>query len=117
MDDATRRQSPIFVKTTDFILWLLAHTEKFPKSERFRLAKRLEDSAFGFYENLLRAARSQQKRRLLLQADLELDKLRLYMRLAQSRRLTSQRQYLFAASLLVEIGRLLGGWLKSLPES
>jgi hypothetical protein len=35
MDD--RKQSPMFTKTTDFIVWLLEHTEKFPKSERFRM--------------------------------------------------------------------------------
>lgn len=112
MDDQTRRQSPIFTKTYDFILWLLEHTEKFPKSERFRLARRLEDSAFTFYEMLIRAARSKQKRTVLLQADLELDKLRLYVRMAQARQLTNSRQYRYAAEALIEIGRLLGGWLK-----
>jgi hypothetical protein len=115
MNDETRKQSPIFSKTSDFILWLLDHTEKYPKSERFRLARRLEDSAFAFYDLLIQAARSKQKRRILLQADLELDKLRLYMRMAQQRRLASQSQYRFASGSLVEMGRLLGGWLKSLP--
>jgi four helix bundle protein len=117
MDAETRRQSPIFSKTSDFILWLLDHTEKFPKSERFRLAKRIEDSAFSFYELLIQAARSSQKRRVLIQADLELEKLRLYVRLSQSRKLTNPRQYRHAAGMLVEIGRLLGGWLKSLPDN
>lgn len=116
MDANTRRQSPIFTKTSDFILWLLDHTEKFPKSERFRLARRLEDSAFTFYELLVQAARSGHKRRVLLHADLEIEKLRLYVRLAHARKLTSQRQYRFAAGALIEIGKLLGGWLKSLPE-
>jgi len=35
-----------FSQTYDFMLWLLHHTEKIPKSERFRLARRLEDTAF-----------------------------------------------------------------------
>jgi hypothetical protein len=116
MDEITRRQSPIFSKTTDFILWLLQHTEKFPKSERFRLARRLEDGIFEFYEILIQAVRSRQKRRLLLLADLELEKLRLYFRLAHARKLSSQNQYHFASEALTEIGKLLGGWLKSLPE-
>ena len=116
MDAETQRQSPIFVKTSDFILWLLEHTEKFPKSERFRLARRLEDSAFAFYETLIRATRSKQKRAVLLQADLELDKLRLYLRMAHARKLTNPQQYRFAAAAVIEIGRLLGGWLKTIPE-
>jgi four helix bundle protein len=108
-------QSPIFTKTSNFLLWLLQHTENFPKSERFRLAKRIEDSAFDFYEELMRAVKGRDKRRFLLQADLELDKLRLYLRLAHQRKLTNHQQYLYAAESLTEIGKLLGGWLKTIP--
>ncbi len=117
MEEDTRKQSPIFTKTSDFILWLLQHTEKFPKSERFRLAKRLEDSAFGFYELLVEATRSsRRKRQILIQADVQLEKLRLYIRLANAKKLTSLPQYRFASGALIEIGKLLGSWLKTVPE-
>jgi len=115
MDEKT--QSPIFAKTSNFLLWLLQHTEKYPKSERFRLAKRIEDSAFEFYESLIHAVKSGDKRRYLLVADLELDKVRLYLRLAHARRLTNHEQYLYAAESLTEIGKLLGGWLKTTPQT
>lgn len=112
-----RNQSPIFTRTSDFILWLLEHTEKFPKSERFRMGKRLEDSAFAFYELLIESTRStKRKRHLLIQADVELEKLRLFVRMSQQRKLTSLSQYNFAAGALVEIGKILGGWLKTVPE-
>lgn len=118
METNDRKQSPIFTKTTDFILWLLNHTESFPKSERFRLAKRMEDSAFEFYELLIEATRStKRKRQLLVQADVKLEKLRLYVRMSQQRKLTSLSQYRFAAGFMVEIGKLLGGWLKTVPEA
>ncbi len=109
-------QSPIFTKTYDFLLWLLNHTERFPKNERFRMAKRLEDTAFTFYDLLVQAAREQRKQPILRKADLELDKLRLYMRLSRDRGPTKPRQYEHAARLLTEIGKLLGGWLKSIPD-
>jgi four helix bundle protein len=116
MDD--RKQSPIFTRTSDFIIWLLDHTEKFPKSERFRMAQRLEDSVFSFYELLIEATRStKRKRQLLIQADVELEKLRLYVRMAQQRKLTNLSQYQFASGVLVEIGKILGGWLKTVPEA
>ena len=99
----------------DFVLWLLNHTEKFPKSERFRLARRLEDAAFDFYELLVQATRTaRHKQALLLEADLALDRLRLYVRLSHARKLLTVDQYAYAAKALVEIGKLLGGWLKSL---
>lgn len=109
-------QSPIFTKTSNFLMWIMQHTDHFPKSERFRLAKRIEDSAFDFYEALIQTVKSQDKRSCLLQADLELDKLRLYLRLAHQRKLTSHPQYLYAAEALTEIGKLLGGWLKSVSQ-
>jgi len=85
-------QSPIFNKSYDFLLWLLNHTEKFPKSERFRMAKRLEDSAFTFYGYLVQAARHSNKGPILAKADLELNKIRLYVRLSRDRGLTLPRR-------------------------
>ena len=111
------KQSPIFSKSYDFILWLLNHTEMFPKSERFRMARRLEDTAFAFYEALMIATRAQEKHPVLVGADLELNKLRLYIRLSRDRKLTSPRQYQYAAERLTEIGKLLGGWLKTLATT
>jgi len=113
------KQSPIFVKTYDFLVWLLGRTARFPKNERFRMARRLEETAFAFYDLLLQAGRlpasqAGEKRRLLSQADLELDRLRFTVRLCQDLELLKFSQYEYCAERLVEIGRLLGGWHKSL---
>ena len=107
-------QSPIFAKTHDLLIWLLQHTAKFPKSERFRMAKRVEDSAFRFYDLIARATKAGDKRRsVLLEADLELDRLRLNVRLCVELKLLDVEQFEYAAAALVEIGRLLGGWIKT----
>jgi len=111
------RQSPIFSKTYDLLLWLLNHTEHFPKSERFRMGKRMEDSAFTFYEKLIEASRRQSKHEILANADLELIKLRLYLRISHTRKLTTTDQYEYASKALGEIGKLLGGWIKTLPAN
>ena len=107
-------QSPIFVKTHDLLLWLLQHTARFPKNERFRMAKRVDESAFRFYDLIARATKSGDKRRsVLLEADLELDRLRLNVRLCVELKLLDPAQYEYAAAALVEIGKLLGGWIKT----
>ena len=113
------KQSPIFVKTYDLLVWLLGRTSKFPKNERFRLAKRIENSAFAFHDLLLQAGRLPRekkgdRRRLLTRADLELDRLRFTVRLCRDLKLISFKQYEYCAERLVEIGRLMGGWHKSL---
>lgn len=107
------QSSPIFSRSYDFLLWLLQHTEKYPKSERFRMAKRLEDGAFLFHETLMEATKASDCDKKLKSADIILVKLKLYLRLAHDRKLLSLNQYEHASRMLVEIGKLLGGWLQS----
>jgi len=92
--------------------WLLAHTAKFPKSERFRLAKRIEDALFNFHQALTMAVYRPDTKTHLQNADLHLNLLRAYLRLALELKLTSPNQYRYAAEHIDELGKLLGGWLK-----
>ena len=105
-------QSPLFVRTEAFMLWLLGHTRKFPREERFRLAARIEQTIFSFHESLLYAAKTSQSRNYLSKADAELDMLRTYLRFAVELGYTTPEQYAYIAEQTSEIGRLLGGWLK-----
>jgi len=105
-------ESPIFVKTYAFLMWLLPLTANFPKHQRQGLARRLEDSALDFYEAILQAGKTKGDPRLLRAADLELDKTRFYLRMGKDLKTLSIGQYEHAARMLVEIGKLLGGWIK-----
>ncbi len=108
------QESPIFTKTYDFLHWLTGHVARFPKSERFRLARRIEDSGYAFFDYILMAARHpDQRQSWLTNADDELARLRFYLRLAKGHQLSSSKQYQHASGLVVEIGKLLGGWLKT----
>jgi hypothetical protein len=66
------KESPIFSKAFDLLEWLLPMTDKFPKSQRFVLAKRVQDAALDFYAAITAAAIGSDKRRYLEQADIEL---------------------------------------------
>jgi four helix bundle protein len=106
------QESPIFSKTFDLLEWLLPATMKFPQSQRFVLAKRVQDAAFNFYEAITAAALSTRKRQHLEQADIELQRLRLYIRLSHQLEFLSMGQYEHVSKMIVEIGKLLGGWQK-----
>jgi len=112
------KESPIFVKTFDLLKWILGRTEKFPKSQRFFLAKRINDAIFDLYEILVEAAsiKSSTVYERLKQADTALLKLKHYTRLAMELKFLSFKQYEYAAKQAEEIGRLLGGWLKKASE-
>lgn len=107
--------TPLFIKTFDFLSWLLAKTEKFPKSQRFVVTKRLMDAALDFQEVIIEANSLMGKarwRRLEL-ADAALDKVRMYLRLSFKWRWLSEAQYHHASASVTEIGKLLGGWKKA----
>jgi hypothetical protein len=108
------KQSPIFSKTYDFIAWLIPLTVKFPRQQRFVMAAALQREGLRFQELLIEAAHQSQPRQSLVAADAELDKLRTHLRLCRDLALISPGQYEHAARMLVEVGRLLGGWQKSL---
>jgi len=110
-------ESPALVKTYDFLKWLLPVTEKFPKSQRFVLAQRLQQAAFQFYEYLIEARRVRPNASVLKRADAELDKVRLYLRLSHELGHLGEGQYRHASQRAAELGRLLGGWMKKGPEN
>lgn len=104
--------SPLFVKTHDLLKYLIPATEKFPKSQRFALAQRIRDTALDFYEYLLEARKVGllARRDVLLRADVELEKLRIHLRLSMEMEYLKFPQYEHASGYVVEIGRMLGSW-------
>lgn len=109
-----RDELPIFTKTYDFVAWLVPLTNHFPKLHRHTITRRLLDSALNFQELVLEAngQRGQERLAYLTKADAQLDKIRLYLRLAHRWRWINLGQYEHASRLVTELGRLLGGWLK-----
>ncbi len=110
------KQSPIFIKSYETMVWLMNHTKKFPKNQRFLMAKRMEEASLDFYEQLNRAARRKDVGvgKALSEADEVLANLKMYNRLCKDLKLLSFNQYEYLAASLDEIGRLLGGWKKSI---
>lgn len=77
------------------------------------MAKRIEDTVLNFYDFLLSAAKNSKGRSEdLRKADIELEKLKHYIRLSLDLKLISLKQYEYSSKEIVEIGRILGGWIR-----
>lgn len=113
------RQSPIFTKTYDLLVWLIPVTTKFPREQRFVLARAVQETALRFQERLIEAglAKGKAQQRALARADVDLTKLRFYLRLCQDLKLITPRQYRHVAEMVTEVGRLLGGWRQSIKTA
>jgi hypothetical protein len=110
--------SPLFVRTYDFLLWLIPHIQKFPRVYRFTLSERVQRLAFDFQDSIVAAAKGQGRTRLekLRLADIQLEQLRVWIRFARDNQLFTIGQYEHAARGVSEMGRLLGAWLKQVRD-
>ncbi|MBV8611147.1 MAG: diversity-generating retroelement protein Avd [Singulisphaera sp.] len=106
----------VITKTYDLILWTCNHTGRFPRNHRFVLGERIERNLYNLLETLIRAKYTKNRQRLLEVANLTLEILRFQMRLAKDLQCLKVESYGFAAKSIDEIGRLVGGWLRSRPE-
>lgn len=108
----------IFTRTYDLLGWLLPKTEHFPKLYRSTITQRLMDAVLDFQESLYQAEAFDEKIRLrhLRQADAHLNMVRLYLRLVQQWGWITMGQYEHTSRMVVEIGRLLGGWIRDTME-
>ena len=107
-------EPPLFTKTFDFLAWLVPAVNHFPRLHRHTITRRLLDAALDFQEAILEAnnRRGQARLERLAAADGQLDKVRLYLRLAHHWQWLNLGQYEHASRMVAELGRLLGGWQK-----
>ena len=105
----------ILPRTFDLLAWLLPKLERFPRLYRPTVTQRLMDAALDFQEMLFEAQSQggSTRQRHLRQADAALNKLRLYLRLAHRWHWLNDGQYQHVSSMVAELGRLLGGWMKA----
>jgi len=103
-------------RTYDLSLWLIAKVEKFPRSLRFSLGERLMDRSLDLLEALASAAYAKDKMALLERANLSVTSLRFLLRMSFDLKLMGSDSQEFASAKIEEIGRMIGGWRKSLER-
>jgi len=86
---------------------------RFPRSHRFVLGERIEKNLYDLLDTLLRAKYQRSRQALLAGANINLEILRFQCRLAKDLELMNAKRYAYAAGLLDDIGREVGGWLKN----
>ena len=104
----------ILVRTFDLLAWLLPKLERLPRLYRSTITQRLMDAALDVQEALFEAQSQggSTRHKHLREADAALNKLRLYLRLAHHWHWLNDSQYQHVSTLVAEVGRLLGGWIR-----
>lgn len=109
----SKKITPVVEKHYKLILWMLPKMANFPKDQKFLLADRIERILLDILEMLIEANYSKQKREILIKVNLKLDVLRFMMRIAKDMKYVSLNGYDFFCQSVIEIGKMVGGWLKA----
>ena len=103
-EDSPRRGGPALEAMYGLTLWLIPTLERFPRRQKFLLGDRIQSTAVASLESLSEATFTRRRARLLDRVNLDLDKLRLLLRLAKDLRYLDRRRYEHAARRLDEVG-------------
>ena len=112
MEPKRHETLPLFVKWMAFLKWLLTTTEKFPKKVRFTFSTRIDNLALDVLEHIIVATYSKRPAPMLRDINLNLDKLRVLLRMCQELTYLPTRAYKYACQQLDECGRMAGGWAR-----
>lgn len=106
---------PILKKAYDLYRTFHTYRRVVPKAERFTLYDRCENAILDMIEALLEAgySRSAQKSPVLERASVKLNIVRFFIRLLKETRCIDVKKYTVLQEIIDEIGRMLGGWIRS----
>jgi hypothetical protein len=107
----------VITKMYQLLVWTANHVAKFPRCHRATIGDRLGDQAYLVLDKLLRAKYTRERAPLLREANLELEVLRVQFRLAKDVRCLSVDSYGYAAGELLEVGQMVGGWLRKAGDA
>jgi len=106
----------VFQKMYDFTIWMTNHTTKYPKSQRFSFAVRIENLMLEILSLIIVANKKRNKTEYIKEIDIKLEELRILIRISKDLKLINLKSYKYAVLKLEEIGKLLGGWWKSIKQ-
>lgn len=109
---------PIFKKTYDLYKAFHEYRKVVPKQDRFTIFERSESAVLDVLECIMQASGESKKEKLptLERASLKLNMLRVFTRLMKDIKTIDGKKYMNAEAAIDEIGRMLGGWIRSIKS-
>ena len=107
---------PLIQKTYDLYKTFYQLSPNFPKKDRFGIGQRCENYLLTLIEGVIKASKSNktQKMTILHEVSVKLDMLKIFIRLLKDLLIIDLKKYTLLQEKLHEVGKMLGGWIKSL---
>ena len=103
----------ILQKIRDMMLYGYQALAQYPKSEKFALVVDIKRSMNLILSRTIEAQKKYYKKTTLQELDVEVAKLKEYLRLSRELKFLPPKKHEIWSKMLVEIGKMLGGWIKA----
>ena len=109
---------PIYHKLYGLYKMLHSYQNGIPKSQRYSLWLKCENITLSLLETLIHigGCKSEERTKFLHKMSTQLDLLKVLFRLAKDTLCIDTKQYLVIQDFVQEIGKMIGGWIKSVPQ-
>lgn len=104
-------------KVYDMIVYAYPALEQFPKSQKFSLAQDIKKCLDMVMRLVVTANKKYTKKNTLQELDVEIATLKVYIRMAHDLGYLPPKKYEHWGKLIVEVGRMVGGWIKATKEN
>ena len=106
----------ILQKTLDMMDYAYTALAQYPKGEKFALVADIKRCMDTILERIIEAQKKYYKKTTLQELDVELAKLKVYIRLSFQLKFLSAKKYELWSGKVVELGKMTGGWIKSVNK-
>ena len=106
----------ILQKTLDMMDYAYTALAQYPKGEKFALVVDIKRCMDTILERIIEAQKKYYKKTTLQELDVELAKLKVYIRLSFQLKFLPTKKYELWSGKVVELGKMTGGWIKSVNK-
>ncbi len=114
----------LVMKFIDFMKLLNIYLNHFPRHEKYGLAQEIRRTAYDVFGMIVEGQKRYHKKTTLVNLDIRHEQMRMLILLAnelgyfeckngEQSKESSPRRYLVISRLVDELGRMIGGWIKS----
>lgn len=109
---------PIFKKTYDLYKTFYGYRATISKQDRYTIWQKSEDLILVILEGVLTASKlyKSEKVPVLDKVSINVNLLRVFIRLMKEVKTIDNKKYTILEEMIDEIGRMLGGWIRSAKE-
>lgn len=104
-------------KIYDMMQYAYVALAQFPKSEKFAMVADIKRCMDIILERAIEASKKYYKKTTLQELDVELEKLRYYIRLSHALGWLPDKKYEVWSGLVNEVGKMVGTWLQNQNQS